>query len=136
MIDDTTAAIATGVSATTHGDPGGDIGATLNLPVIEGRMALRIVGYAVTEGGYIDNPTLGQSDVNRTSIAGGRVRCASSWGATGRSIWAACTSGPAATTASIPIATRRPGRGTVPSCKASVRITGWAIWSCRARLAA
>ncbi|WP_157840461.1 flagellar basal body rod C-terminal domain-containing protein, partial [Sphingomonas sp. Ant20] len=72
VIDDTTAAIATGVSATTHGDPGGDIGATLNLPVMEGRMALRIVGYAVTEGGYIDNPTLGQSDVNRTSIAGGR----------------------------------------------------------------
>ncbi len=72
VIDHTTAAIATGMSATTHGDPGGDIGGTLNLPVLEGRMALRIVGYAVTEGGYIDNPTLGQSDVNRTSIAGGR----------------------------------------------------------------
>jgi len=61
-----------GVSATQHGDPGGDIAATFNLPFGEGRHALRITGYAISDGGYIDNPLRGENDVNRTRIAGGR----------------------------------------------------------------
>ncbi|MGA1799246.1 TonB-dependent receptor [Sphingomonas sp. 4RDLI-65] len=66
------ASIAGGLSATWHGDPGADLGATLNLPLGE-RVALRVVGYGVSEGGYIDNPVRDRRDVNRTRIGGGRA---------------------------------------------------------------
>lgn len=61
-----------GVSVTQHGDPGGDIAAIANLPVGENGHALRLVGYMLTDGGYIDNPMLGQNDVNRVHVRGGR----------------------------------------------------------------
>jgi outer membrane receptor protein involved in Fe transport len=62
-----------GVSVTQHGDPGGDIAAIANLPVGESGHALRLVGYMLTDGGYIDNPLLGQNDVNRVHVRGGRA---------------------------------------------------------------
>ncbi|WP_422061178.1 TonB-dependent receptor [Sphingopyxis sp.] len=61
-----------GISATQHGDPGGDIAAIVNLPVGDDGHALRLVGYMLTDGGYIDNPLLGQNDVNRVHVWGGR----------------------------------------------------------------
>ena len=61
-----------GVSVTQHGDPGGDIAAIANLPVGENGHALRLVGYMLTDGGYIDNPLRGQNDVNRVHVRGGR----------------------------------------------------------------
>jgi len=61
-----------GFSLTQHGDPGGDIAATVNLPIGE-RHALRVTGYGITDGGYIDNPLRGEDDVNRTRIGGGRA---------------------------------------------------------------
>jgi len=61
-----------GISATQHGDPGGDIAGIVNLPIGDGGNALRLVGYTVTDGGYIDNPLLGKDDVNRVRIWGGR----------------------------------------------------------------
>lgn len=61
-----------GISATQHGDPGGDIAATINLPFGAGGHALRLTGYAVSDGGYIDNPLRREKDINRTRIAGGR----------------------------------------------------------------
>jgi outer membrane receptor protein involved in Fe transport len=61
-----------GVSVTQHGDPGGDIAAIANLPVGDDGHALRLVGYMLTEGGYIDNPLRGQNDVNRVHVRGGR----------------------------------------------------------------
>jgi outer membrane receptor protein involved in Fe transport len=64
--------LAGGVSATKHGDPGGDVGGVVNLP-FGGGHALRMVGYAVSDGGYIDNPLRGTRDINRTRIAGGRA---------------------------------------------------------------
>ena len=61
-----------GVSLTQHGDPGGDIAGIANLPVGDDGHALRLVGYMITDGGYIDNPLRGQKDVNRVHIRGGR----------------------------------------------------------------
>ena len=61
-----------GVSLVQHGAPGGDISATANFPIGDSGHALRLVGYAISDGGYIDNPLLGQHDVNRTNIRGGR----------------------------------------------------------------
>ena len=61
-----------GLSLTQHGDPGGDIAGIVNLPVGEDGHALRLVGYMITDGGYIDNPLRGQNDINRVHIRGGR----------------------------------------------------------------
>lgn len=62
-----------GGSATTSGAPGADAQAVLNLPVIADRLAIRLVADSASEGGYINKPLLGRSDVNRTRIAGGRA---------------------------------------------------------------
>lgn len=62
-----------GVSATQHGQPGGDLSATVNMPIGDNGHALRVTGYGISEGGYIDNPLRGEKDVNRTRIAGGRA---------------------------------------------------------------
>lgn len=61
-----------GFSLTQHGDPGGDMAATVNLP-IAGRHALRFTGYGLSEGGYIDNPLRGAKDINRSRVGGGRA---------------------------------------------------------------
>ncbi|MBL9070944.1 MAG: TonB-dependent receptor [Sphingopyxis sp.] len=65
--------VIAGASATQHGDPGGDIAGIVNLPVGTGGHALRLVGYMLTDGGYIDNPILGQNDVNRVHVRGSRA---------------------------------------------------------------
>ncbi len=62
-----------GGSATTHGAPGADTQLVANLPVVLDRLAIRVVANASSEGGYIDKPLLGRTDVNRTRIEGGRA---------------------------------------------------------------
>jgi iron complex outermembrane recepter protein len=69
----TAAALSAGLSATQHGDPSGDIGGMVNLPVWGDRVALRAVGYAIREGGYIDDILRRKQDINRNRIAGGRL---------------------------------------------------------------
>ena len=69
----TTIQTIAGLSLTQHGDPGGDIAGIANLPVGDNGHALRLVGYMITDGGYIDNPLSGQNDVNRVHIRGGRA---------------------------------------------------------------
>lgn len=71
--DRQTVQASAGVSLTQHGDPGGDLGATVNLPIGETGHALRLVGYMISDGGYIDNPLRGQKDVNRVNVRGGRA---------------------------------------------------------------
>jgi len=67
--------ISAGLSATQHGDPGGDLAATINLPIVTEKIALRMVGYGVQDGGYIDNVDVERhkDDVNRTRTYGGRA---------------------------------------------------------------
>lgn len=72
-LDRTEAHASAGLTDVAHGDPGGDAAATLNLPLVEGEAAVRIVGYAAREGGYIDNPLLGISNMNGVSVYGGRA---------------------------------------------------------------
>ncbi len=62
-----------GASATTHGAPGADTQLVANIPVVLDRLAIRVVANASSEGGYIDKPLLGRTDVNRTRIEGGRA---------------------------------------------------------------
>lgn len=63
----------TGVGTTAHGAGNTDGGAVLNLPLIADRLAARGVAYHVSQGGYIDDPELGRSNVNHVTITGGRL---------------------------------------------------------------
>ena len=65
--------IAGGGSYQAHGAPGGDISAILNLPIVDDRLALRIIGYGDIDGGYIDDPSRGLKDINRTTTRGLRA---------------------------------------------------------------
>src|ERR1700682_3652866 len=54
-LDRTEASVKAGYGITAHGDPNSDLTAVLNLPLIEGTMAVRAVIYNDRRGGYIDN---------------------------------------------------------------------------------
>jgi iron complex outermembrane receptor protein len=54
-LDVTEGNVKAGYGITAHGDPNSDLTAVLNLPLIEGRMAVRGVIYDDQRGGYIDN---------------------------------------------------------------------------------
>lgn len=43
------------IATTDGGDPSHDLNATLNLPLIDDKLALRVVGYTAHDGGYVDN---------------------------------------------------------------------------------
>ena len=62
-----------GGALTQHGAAGADASATINVPVLLDRAAVRVTVDAATLGGYIDKPLLGQEDVNRTEVLGGRA---------------------------------------------------------------
>jgi iron complex outermembrane recepter protein len=62
-----------GVQATQHGAPGGDGGAILNLPLVEDRLAVRVLGFGGIDGGYIDDRLRRLHDVNRVTTIGGRA---------------------------------------------------------------
>lgn len=65
--------IAGGITATSGGALGGDLSAMLNVPLMSDHVGLRIVGYGVRDGGYIDDRERRLSNVNRTDTVGGRV---------------------------------------------------------------
>lgn len=69
----TAGSLAMGASATQHGAPGGDFSGMINVPVVGDTVALRVVGYGESDGGYIDNPLRAKPNINRTDIGGGRV---------------------------------------------------------------
>lgn len=72
-LGETSLSVMGGAAATQHGEPGGDVHATVNLPVAANFAALRVNFDAASLGGYIDKPWLGRRDVNRTRIVGGRA---------------------------------------------------------------
>lgn len=65
--------IAEGVSATTGGAPGFDASGMLDLPIVTDRLGVRAVAYRSREGGYVDDPGRGLSDINRVDTVGGRL---------------------------------------------------------------
>ena len=65
--------VSSGLSITQHGEAGGDLATTLNIPIVPEKLALRVVGYGVREGGYIDDVRRESDNVNRTGIYGGRA---------------------------------------------------------------
>lgn len=70
---ETSLVVSGGASAIADGEPGGDVHATMNLPLAGEIATLRLNVDAATQGGYIDKPLLGQRNVNRTDILSGRA---------------------------------------------------------------
>lgn len=62
-----------GESTTAHGTLGSDVAATVNVPIASAVLGFRGVAYRSVEGGYIDDPLRGASNINRTRTEGGRA---------------------------------------------------------------
>lgn len=65
------------VSGTSHGDANYNANGAVNLPIIDEKLGLRVVGWAVSDSGYIDQVRLGTlglvKGVNNDVVRGGRV---------------------------------------------------------------
>jgi len=66
----------------TKGASGADYSydAMLNLPLVDDKLAVRVVGYQAEDQGYIDNKFLGIDGVNNQKVSGGRL--AARWNVT------------------------------------------------------
>ena len=60
------------LSTTQGGEDSYNVNAMLNLPLIQDKLAMRIVGYKQDTGGWVDNTILGK-DLNSVKSYGGRV---------------------------------------------------------------
>lgn len=69
----TAASLAVGATTTAGGDPGFDAAGMINLPIVEDRLGMRAVGYAIRDGGYIDDAGRGRARINRSNTVGGRL---------------------------------------------------------------
>ena len=72
-LSSTGGALTASIATTAHGDLSTELAGVANLPLVEDQAAIRLVGYRVSEGGYIDDIGRDRDDVNRTRIAGGRA---------------------------------------------------------------
>ncbi|MET0307464.1 MAG: TonB-dependent receptor [Sphingomonas sp.] len=62
-----------GVQAIQHGQPGVDGGAILNVPIVDGKLGFRGLGFGAIDGGYIDDVRRNLKDVNQVRTYGGRA---------------------------------------------------------------
>jgi len=60
-------------SRTEHGGTGRLFQGMINLPVVDGKFAVRAVGFDQTTAGYIDNTVLGFDDIGEVRSKGGRL---------------------------------------------------------------
>ena len=67
------AGLAGGLLTTRNGGWGRDGSVMFNAPIVRDRLAVRAVGYASSDAGYIDDVGRDLRDVNRTSVLGGRA---------------------------------------------------------------
>jgi outer membrane receptor protein involved in Fe transport len=58
---------------TKSGVPSTILKGMANMPLLPGRLGLRVVAYRETDGGYINDPVLHRTDVNQTSRTGARA---------------------------------------------------------------
>lgn len=72
VIGSLSGSLGIGIQAVGSGGFGANAEGVLNLPLVSDRAALRLVGYARSDAGWIDDAN-GPSNVNRTRIAGGRA---------------------------------------------------------------
>lgn len=57
----------------SHGDPDLSLNGVVNVPIVNGALAVRAVGYSEHDGGYIDNVALKVNNINKVDTQGGRI---------------------------------------------------------------
>ncbi|CAN5125338.1 TonB-dependent receptor [soil metagenome] len=62
-----------GLATTDGGDMSYAANGMFNTPLMDGRLGLRGVAYVREDGGYVDNPVRGESNVNQNHSYGGRL---------------------------------------------------------------
>lgn len=67
------AIVSASATAMQGGGPGGSLSATLNMPLVGDRLALRVVAYGERKGGVVDNPATGERDIDGQTRKGGRL---------------------------------------------------------------
>jgi iron complex outermembrane receptor protein len=60
-------------SSTENGGNSGDVSGVLNIPLIEGKLAARVVAYDYDDAGWVDDPSRGVSNVNGSRTDGVRL---------------------------------------------------------------
>ena len=70
---DVATAATAGITATGGAEPGYDLAGMLNLPLLQDRAGVRLVGYHVRDGGYLRDQDRNLRDVNRSNTSGLRV---------------------------------------------------------------
>lgn len=65
--------VQAGIASTHGGGVGYTTGAVVNVPLSPGTAAIRASAFSLRDSGYVDNVKLGDEDVNRTEIKGGRL---------------------------------------------------------------
>jgi iron complex outermembrane recepter protein len=65
--------VQSGISDNEKGGVSYNESGAVNVPLISGLAGLRLSAFYTHDGGYIDNVTLGESNVNRSGIWGGRL---------------------------------------------------------------
>ncbi|QIB66511.1 TonB-dependent receptor [Kineobactrum salinum] len=60
-------------SSTAHGSENYNVAGVLNVPLATDNAAVRVSGYYTRDGGYVDNPALGDADVNHAELHGVRA---------------------------------------------------------------
>ena len=58
------------INSVAHGGYGGGAYGMINVPLVQDRLAVRVVGYSVLTAGYVDNVRLNLKDVNRDENSG------------------------------------------------------------------
>lgn len=61
------------LSTTRHGGENYRANGVLNFPVVEGKLAVRAVGWVTDDSGYIDQPRLNRDNINTNNVEGGRL---------------------------------------------------------------
>ena len=72
-MDDFAAAMTGGIGLTRHGGISADGAVSINVPLVRGRVATRLLVYGGREGGYIDAPLQGRRNINHTVRYGERL---------------------------------------------------------------
>ncbi|EED34147.1 hypothetical protein NOR51B_84 [Luminiphilus syltensis NOR5-1B] len=62
-----------GYNSVDNGDTGHTAAFTASTPLIDGVLGAEITAYNIERGGYIDDPSRGEQDINGTETTGGRV---------------------------------------------------------------
>jgi iron complex outermembrane receptor protein len=65
--------LSAGGATTQHAAGSFDAAALVNLPLASGTVGVRGLAYGSREGGYVDDPSRGSRNINRTRTAGGRI---------------------------------------------------------------